>query len=177
MKEHHLHWYQLQGQNLSLWSHRILAGNHGSDWTLLGKCSRCRNTKLFGQVQILVLCHWRETCHGLQKEQENAPPVYLLLWTRMKKNTQSSSKINTFQQYQQNLQFCALAPGQAGRQPARVFYMPNIPKHCGKIFPSFLSQSCFFSNQWLSVGNTVLTAWVWAAPFVLLLCKVKGKLF
>lgn len=46
MKEHHLRWYQLQGQNLSLWSHGILAVNRESDEALLGKCSQLQKHKI-----------------------------------------------------------------------------------------------------------------------------------
>lgn len=69
------------------------------------------------------------------------------------KNTESSSRMNTLGCYQQNLQFCALSPRQSGRKPAGIFCMPSIPKHCGKIFPSFF----FFPK--LPVFQTVNDCW------------------
>lgn len=145
MKEHHLHWYQLQGQNLSLSSHGILAGNHGSDQALLGKFSQPQKHKIiWSDSGTLPL---KGNLPQASKGTGKGPSCLSLALDKDDENTQSSSKINTFGRYQQNLQFCALAPGQAGRQPAGVFCMPNIPKHCGKIFPAFLSQSCLFSKQ------------------------------
>lgn len=130
-----------------------------------------RNAKLFSQAQVLTLCHLMEKLLWVSKGA--IPPVLLLLWPRIMKNTQSSSKINTLGCYQQNLRFCSLSPRQSSRKPAGVFCMPSIPKHRGKIFPSFFPQSCLFPRQWLSAGSMLLSAWMWADLFELMHCKVK----
>lgn len=78
----------------SLWSHSVLSGSITQIQHFRGKLASCRNTRSFGQVQILLGGCRREACCCLHFEkQEKAPPVCLFLWIRMTKNTQRAAKL------------------------------------------------------------------------------------